>query len=44
MVILLLYIQRECIGYMDHETSNVNLASQLSDPANRQQREGYVSR
>lgn len=44
MVILLLYVQRECIGYMHYEMSNVNLASQLSDPANRQQREGYVSR
>jgi hypothetical protein len=44
LVILLLYVQRGCIGYMNYEMSNVNLASQLSDPANRQQREGYVSR
>ena len=44
MVILLLYVQRECIGYMHYEMSNVNLASQLSDPANRQQREDYVNR
>lgn len=44
MVILLLYVQRRCIGHKNHEMSNGNLASQLSDPVNRQQREDYVNR
>jgi hypothetical protein len=43
MVELVLYVQRGWPGYMNHQMSTLDLASHLSDPANRQQREDYAS-
>jgi hypothetical protein len=43
MVELVLYVQRVWPAYMKRQIGTVDLASQLSNPANRQQREDYAT-